>query len=405
VPSLRIVFHLGEPLARSEAEFANRAKDEFLATLSHELRTPMNAVLGWTSRARAKAPPDLDRALAIVERNAQAQARLIEDMLDLSRIISGKLRLELSTFMADEPVQGAIEAIRPAAEAKGVELNAQVEDVGEIFADPERVQQIVWNLLSNAVKFTPKGGSVTMSARAEGTNLVVRVADTGQGIEPEFLPHVFDRFRQADGSTTRRHGGLGLGLAIVKQLAQAHGGSVYALSDGTGNGSEFVVELPMRNAAVMRRRPTPVRNDAPSTGLTNMLRALSGLRVLVVDDESDARALLSEMLSEQGARVAEAASARLALGLVEEFEPDLLVSDIGMPEMDGFALIREIRERQKLKGERVPAIALTAYARTEDVENVLSAGFDRHLAKPVDLAMLLSAVADLARQPPRGGPT
>jgi signal transduction histidine kinase/DNA-binding response OmpR family regulator len=386
--------------ARSEAEFASRAKDEFLATLSHELRTPMNAVLGWTARAREKAPPELDKALAIVERNALAQARLIEDMLDLSRIISGKLRLDLSAFMAQEPIEAAIEAIRPGAEQKGVELRTDLGHLGEISADPDRLQQMVWNLLSNAVKFTPKGGIVTIAAAREADKIVIRVRDSGQGIEPSFLPRVFDRFRQADGSTTRRHGGLGLGLAIVRQLAQGHGGTISARSDGKGKGAEFVLERPIPEAPSIRRRNTPLRHGAPSTGSHPVIDELTGVRVLVVDDEPDARSLVAETLSDRGAHVAMADSARRAIGLFEEFHPDLVVTDIGMPEMDGYALIRELRSRPSNAQRRVPAIALTAYARSEDVESVLSAGFDLHLAKPVDLNLLLTAVANLARKVP-----
>ncbi len=387
-----------ERAARHEAELANRAKDEFLATVSHELRTPLNAVLGWTARARAKAKtPELDRALAIIERNALSQARIIEDMLDLSRIISGKLRLEVRPACIEEPVYGAVEAVRPAAEAKEVELVVEVDDASQISTDPDRLQQIVWNLLSNAIKFTPSGGRVSLHALREGETLVIRVSDSGQGIEAEFLPYVFEPFRQADGSTTRRHGGLGLGLAIVKQLVQAHGGSVQATSDGIGTGSTFSVRLPIRHAPLTRSAPPPLIDSAPPKPcfIAPSTARLEKLKILVVDDEQDARALLVEVLSEQGAIVSSAESMVEALEEIERLVPDVLVSDIGMPNGDGYMLIRKVRQLTEAQGGKTPAIALTAYARAEDVAQALAAGFQKHVTKPVDANRLVSLIASL----------
>ncbi len=396
-----------ERAARLEAEVANRAKDEFLATVSHELRTPLNAVLGWTARARAKsALPEMDRVLGIIERNAQAQARIVEDMLDLSRIISGKLRLEVRRVRIGEPIFGAIEAVRPAAEAKEVQLDIDVDEASLIHADPDRLRQIVWNLLSNAIKFTPGGGRVALRAHREGESLSIQVIDSGEGIEPEFLPYVFEPFRQADGSTTRRHGGLGLGLAIVKQLVQAHGGSLQAESAGLGQGSTFTVHLPIRHTPSAHSRPkAPSTHTSEPSAVDTASTRLDRLKVLVVDDEEDARSLLVEALGEQGAVVTSAASMAAALDEVERAVPDLIVSDIGMPHGDGYTLIRRIRQLPDGQGGNVPAIALTAYARSEDVGHALAAGFQAHLAKPVDVPRLLSLVAALSgsRRITRGG--
>jgi signal transduction histidine kinase/DNA-binding response OmpR family regulator len=385
-----------ERAARQQAETASRSKDEFLATISHELRTPLNAVIGWTVRARAKAPPELDRALAIIERNAQAQARIIEDMLDVSRIISGRLRLEIKPISVREPVLGAVEAVRPAAEAKGVSLEVELGEQAPLHADPDRLQQVVWNLLSNAIKFTPRGGSVWVRVRAEADKVVIRVVDTGQGMEPQFLPFVFEPFRQADGSTTRRHGGLGLGLSIVRQLVQAHGGTARASSAGLGSGSTFEVELPLKSES----HTLPVETlelDASAAFELGELhgKRLDGLKIMVVDDEEDARSLLVEVLSERGARVTSAESVAHALAQFALFAPDILVSDIGMPEADGYSLIRQVRRLTADEGGKIPAIALTAYARAEDVERAMEAGFQRHLAKPVNAERLITLIASL----------
>jgi len=383
--------------ARQEAETASRAKDEFLATISHELRTPLNAVLGWTARARAKAPPELDRALVIIERNAQSQARIIEDMLDLSRIISGRLRLEVRPISLRDPIYGAIEAVRPAAEAKGVQLDVESIEAVQLNADPDRLQQIVWNLVSNAIKFTPRGGRVTVSAERDPDKVKISITDTGQGMEPHFLAQAFEPFRQADGSTTRRHGGLGLGLSIVRQLVQAHGGITHASSPGVGAGSTFEVELPLWPIAAVLAEP-----GAPSSGTGTHARPgadgtrLDGLSVLVIDDEEDARALLVEVLSERGAQVWSADSAAAALEQFGRAIPDLVVSDIGMPEADGYTLIQQIRALPALAGGLTPAIALTAYARAEDIERAFAAGFQRHLAKPVDAERLIKLLSSLA---------
>jgi signal transduction histidine kinase/DNA-binding response OmpR family regulator len=388
-----------ERLARQQAETASRSKDEFLATISHELRTPLNAVIGWTARARAKAPPEVDRALVIIERNAQSQARIIEDMLDLSRIISGRLRLEVRPTSLREPIFGAVEAVRPAAEAKGVTLEVDPVDGSTLEADPDRLQQVVWNLLSNAIKFTPRGGHVRLRVKRDPERMVVQVIDSGEGMDPRFLPMVFEPFRQADGSTTRRHGGLGLGLAIVRQLVQAHGGTARASSPGLGHGSTFEVELPLRPVTALVPEETLVlpEDDGFERAISEGPR-LDGLKVMVVDDEEDARALLVEVLSERGARVVSAESVAHALAQFSMFRPDVLVSDIGMPEADGYTLIRQVRELPTREGSNVPAIALTAYARAEDVARSFEAGFQRHLAKPVDAERLIGIIASLAPQ-------
>ena len=386
-----------ERAARKEAEIANHAKDEFLATVSHELRTPLNAILGWAVIARRKVEnPDVEAALATIERNARAQMRIIEDMLDVGRIISGKLRLEIGPVKVADAVHGAAQAVRPAADAKGVKLDIEVdEDVATIGADADRLQQIIWNVLSNAIKFTPAGGSVHLSASRDDSDVVIRVTDTGQGVPPQFLSSLFERFRQADGSTTRRHGGLGLGLAIVRQLVDAHGGTVHAESEGIGKGATFTITLPARSsvpAPIERTRssrpgPRPVALEPPSR--------LDGLRVLVVDDDEDARNLIERVLADEGALVSCATSAAEGLRAVGQVGLDVIVSDIGMPDMDGYALIHQIRSLPVDRGGQIPAIALTAYARAEDSERAIAGGFQAHLTKPIDPDKLVSLVASI----------
>jgi signal transduction histidine kinase len=376
-----------ERAARREAEIANSAKDEFLATVSHELRTPLSAILGWAVIARRQGPsPDIERALATIERNARAQMRILEDVLDVGRIVSGKLRLETSPTKIGHVIDAAIEAVRPAADAKQVRLAVAVdENVGIIAADPERLQQIVWNLLSNALKFTRRGGNVEVSAKRVGSTVVLRVRDDGQGIRPEFLPHLFEPFRQADGSTTRRHGGLGLGLAIVKQLVQAHGGEITARSDGENRGAEFSIELPVPRT--IEEMPEP--ESRPDV-------RLDGVRVLVVDDDEDTRDLVEHLLAAQGARVSCVGSAEDAVKFVETNRPDVLLSDIGMPDANGYSLIRRVRGLSPSHGGRTPAVALTAYARKADSERAFTAGFQAHVTKPVDPDRLLAVIANLA---------
>jgi PAS domain S-box-containing protein len=380
-----------ERTLRREAEVASRAKDEFLATVSHELRTPLNAILGWTLTLRSRKPdPEIDRPLAVIERNARAQTKLIEDVLDVSRIISGKLALNFGPTNAADAIAAAIDTVTPAAEAKGVHISSDVEAQSlAITADAERLQQVVWNLLTNAVKFTPKGGSVTVRGHREGSEICVSVTDTGEGIRPEVLPVVFEPFQQADTSTTRRHGGLGLGLAIVKQLVTAHGGTVGVSSGGPGKGATFVVRLPARSAI------PAVRTSSVLTSAERALPRLDGLRLLVVDDEDDARMLVGAVLGEQGAEVHLVASASEALAQLSVIRPDVVVSDIAMPTMDGYALIRKIRALPPSMGGRTPAVALTAYARSEDAKLAFAAGFQMHVAKPIEPAQLAIVVANL----------
>jgi PAS domain S-box-containing protein len=380
-----------EQALRRDAEVASRAKDEFLATVSHELRTPLNAILGWTLTLRNRKPdPEIDRPLAVIERNARAQTKLIEDVLDVSRIISGKLALNLGPTNVADAIAAAIDTVTPAAEAKGVQISSVFEGrTLTITADAERLQQVVWNLLTNAVKFTPKGGKVTVSASREGSEVLVQVTDTGEGIRREVLPHVFEPFQQADTSTTRRHGGLGLGLAIVNQLVTAHGGTVAVTSEGPGKGATFVVRLPARSA-------TPaVRAMSVLASAEHALHRLDGLRLLVVDDEDDARMLVGTVLSEQGAEVHLFSSAAEALAQVPVLRPDVVVSDIAMPQMDGYALIRKIRALSPSQGGRTPAVALTAYAGSEDSKLAFAAGFQMHVAKPIEPAQLAVVVANL----------
>ena len=383
---------------RIAAETANRMKDEFLATLSHELRTPLNAIVGWSRILQSGEldPADLKEGLAAIERNAQVQSQLVEDLLDISRITSGNLRLDVQRLSITEVIEAALAAVMPAATAKGIRLNKVLDSLaGPITGDFARLQQVVWNLLSNAVKFTPKGGRVQVLLERVNSHVEVSVTDTGMGIPPEFLPHVFDRFRQADSSTTRRHGGLGLGLSIAKQLIEMHGGSIRAKSPGEGHGATFTVMLPITVVHFEQPEPEKVRpREANKTEDICPGHVLAGLKVLVVDDEPDALQLLHRVLVACHAEVALASSAAQAWELVERFQPDVIVSDIGMPEQDGYDFIRQVRASHSARD--IPAAALTAFARVEDRKRALLAGFQTQIVKPVDPAELTAAVASLA---------
>ena len=397
-----------ERAARTEAERASNMKDEFLATLSHELRTPLNAILGWSQILRNSGgdADDVAEAVDVIERNARAQTQIIEDLLDMSRIISGKIRLDVQEVDLERVVRAAIETVTPAAEAKSIRIQAVLDPLAHpVSGDPNRLQQVFWNLLSNAVKFSPKGGRVQVLLKRINSHLEVEIIDTGEGIEPQFLPYVFDRFRQADASTTRNHGGLGLGLAIVKQLVELHGGAVRARSGGKGTGTTFTVLLPV---TVLHPDPTPdpVRRHPRGDGATvdpDACAQLKGLRVLVVDDEPDARSLVRRLLRDCDAVPTVAGSAAEALQRLGEGSFDVLLSDIGMPGEDGFSLMKKIRALPAESGGDVPAIALTAYARAEDRVRVLRAGYQMHLAKPVEPAELITVVASLAARAPRRG--
>jgi signal transduction histidine kinase len=385
--------------ARAVAEGASRMKDEFLATVSHELRTPLNSMLGWASMLRSDTldPPTRARALETIERSARAQSRLIEDLLDLARILQGKFVLSVGPVELVRVVEAALDTVRPAAEAKGVRLQPVLDSHATIVGDAERLQQVAWNLLSNAIKFTPRGGRVLVSLRRAPSYVELSVADTGQGIGGEFLPHVFEPFRQADGSITRRAGGLGLGLSIVRSLVELHGGTVSAASDGPGEGATFVVRLPMAPLRA-ERAPNEAAEPAPeATGRATFEcpPALAGLRVLVVDDEPDTQALLAFLLEQCRARVTAVGSAAEALARLERSRFDVLVSDVGMPGEDGLSLVRRVRELPPEQGGRIPAVALTAYARGEDRARALRAGFNMHLAKPIEPNELVLVVAAL----------
>jgi signal transduction histidine kinase/ActR/RegA family two-component response regulator len=381
---------VSERAARSEAERATKLKDEFVATLSHELRTPLNAIVGWASILRMdRRGETITQGVEVIERNAKLQAQMIEELLDMSRIISGKLLFELEPTDLAELVEAAVAAVRPTADAKGVLLNTTVSRCRNVNADAARLQQVTWNLLTNALKFTPRGGRVNIALREIEGQVEMTVSDTGQGIKPEFLPFVFDRFRQADASTTRRHGGLGLGLSIVKSLVELHGGSVEVDSPGEGRGATFTVRLP----APTLPQETLVSLPAPESHSTP---ELAGLRILVVDDEDDARTLARRVLEERGAQVITVSSAAEAMASVgDNNPPNVLVSDIGMPEQDGYDLIKQMRALPGDAG-RVPAVALTALARAEDRKRALSAGYQKHVSKPVDPAELVSVIASRA---------
>ncbi|MCA1857743.1 response regulator [Massilia oculi] len=392
---------LREQRARVEAEQLSQAKDEFLATLSHELRTPLNAMLGWSQLLLQGARDEamLRRGLETIERNARAQSQLIEDMLDMSRLIAGKIRIEAKPVPPAEFVNAALETARPAALAKQIGLVAQVDyDAGPVRGDPARMQQVMSNLLSNAIKFTEPGGRVAVSLRCEGEGVVIDVADTGAGIDAGFLPHVFDRFRQADSSSARRHGGLGLGLAIARQLVELQGGTITVASPGPGRGATFTLHLPVAQGAGERAPATGTPGAGLAAGLAHPAgcASLAGRCILVVDDEPDSLELVQLVLAGTGARLVTATSAAEALRMLELHRPDLLVSDIGMPLMDGFELIGRVRGLPDQALAKLPAIALSAFSRREDQLRALEAGFDEYMAKPLHPARLLDTVLAMA---------
>jgi PAS domain S-box-containing protein len=385
-----------ERAARIEAQQTARMKDEFLATLSHELRTPLSAILGWTQvlrmRTRGSDDHQVQQALTVIERNARAQVQLIDDLLELSRILSGQVRLDVQRVPMADVIRGAIESAQPAADAKGVRLESVLDARrGVVSGDAGRLQQVIWNLLSNAIKFTSKGGKVQVLLERVNSHIEVTVSDTGIGISPDFLPHVFGRFTQQDSTPARKYGGLGLGLAISKQLVELHGGSIHAKSAGEGRGAAFIVRLPL-----VLVEPADGQESAAGEGgeIQTALPDLQGVHVLVVDDEGDARELVRDVLQGQGASVTTVASAEEALAFLHSSKPDVIVSDVGMPGTDGYQLMRTYREREP-KGRIIPALALTAFARAEDRKRAMLAGYQAHLAKPFDIAELVLTVASL----------
>jgi PAS domain S-box-containing protein len=392
--SERVQLLARESSARREAEEASRIKDQFLATLSHELRTPLTSIFGWTRMLRSG---ELDaettaRALDVIERNCRAQMDLITDLLDVSRIIVGQMTLRTTRLSVDRVVRAAVETIRPAAMAKNIDLDLSCEPAPPVLGDPDRLQQVAWNLLSNAVKFTPSGGRVTVKVSAAPSTVNVVVSDTGIGIDADLLPYIFDRFRQADSSTTRVHGGLGLGLAIVRHLVELHGGVVHAASEGAGRGATFTVSLPAASVSAPDRHPAiGVAEEQPTP------TRLDRLRVLVVDDDPDARDLVAEVLRRSGGVVVTAASTAEALATIGADRPQILVADIGMPGEDGYVLVRRLRQLDDRELASIPALALTAYAQATDRDRALAAGFQAYIAKPVDPVALVRAAAALAR--------
>jgi len=380
--------------ARTEAEAANRIKDEFLATLSHELRTPLTSLLGWSSVLREARRDEkvLAQGLEAIDRNARVQAQLIEDLLDVSRIVSGKLNLDVRPLDIASVTRAAINVVQPAADAKGISLDYCAEPgLVAISADSARVHQIVWNLLSNAVKFTPHGGKIDVRVEHDGCNACVTVKDTGQGIESEFLPRVFDRFRQADSSTTRSFGGLGLGLAIVRHLVELHGGTVSAYSEGINKGATFSTTFPL-----LAERTEPIAAGHNGEMSATEIRSLDGLRVLLVDDEAEARQIISTVITRTGAEVKACISADEAFAKLAEWKPDVILSDIAMPDEDGYSFIERVRSLPREKGGETPAAALTAYARDVDRRQALAAGFQMHIAKPISASQLITMIARLA---------
>jgi len=390
---------VGEQMARAEAETANRMKDEFLATVSHEIRTPLNAILGWSHLLRSGRLDEtaIVRAIETIDRNAKSQAQLIDDILDASRMITGKLRLNNELVDIASVINAAIDSVQLAIDSKELQLEVTLDpSARHTLGDSSRLQQIVWNLLSNAIKFTPSGGAITVSVKRVAGHLQLRVSDNGAGISPEFLPYIFDRFRQADGSTTRQHGGLGLGLAIARQLVELHGGSIKADSAGIDQGTTFTISLPLASRKNLRRKKPPVSlSEGPATGRLSTVPSLEHVKVLLVDDDHDTLQILQVMLSESKATVETAASAAEALQKIEWFRPDVLVSDLAMPDEDGFSLIKKLKALGPDTAYDIPAIALTSYVRVEDRARALSAGFNLFVPKPVEPEELVTAVANL----------
>lgn len=387
-----------------DAERANQLKDEFLATVSHELRTPLNAILGWSRMLGSNqlSPDRSAHAVAVVERNAVALARIIEDLLDVSRIVAGTLQLVPQAVDLVAVVRGALDALRPSAAAKNVQLTLASEATAlePVSGDPGRLQQVIWNVVANAIKFTPADGRVDVFLESSTDHVTIRITDTGQGISPEFLPHVFDRFRQADGGTNRRESGLGLGLAIVRQLVEMHGGTVGAASEGVGRGATFTIRLPIAigHAQVSAESLLLEKRTATAIGSPEIPSArLDGLRVLIVDDSEDGRALTSVVLTQAGATVTSVPSVRRALEVLEGERPDVLVSDIGMPDEDGYVLIAQIRQHEAAHGGFLPAIALTGYARASDRVRIFEAGFQSLVTKPLDFVELTAAIAAMTK--------
>jgi signal transduction histidine kinase/ActR/RegA family two-component response regulator len=387
-----------ERLARTEVEHISLMKDEFLATLSHEMRTPLNAMLGWSELLLDRTNEEATRrGLEAIARNARAQAHLIEDLLDMNLIVSGKVRLDVQRVDVAPIVEAALESVAPSAEAKSISVFKALDPrAGPVLGDPARLQQVVWNLLTNSVKFTPKGGKLNVLAQRVNSQVEISVHDSGIGISPEFLPHIFERFRQADSSTTRKYGGLGLGLSIVKQLVELHGGSIKAESRGQDRGATFTIALPLLDVhdatTSAPEHPTTSHDSAPRAHQIS----LAGITVLVIDDEPDARELIMIVLSAAGATVATADSAAAGIAMLRLRQPDVIVSDIGMPERDGYELIRAVRNLSAADGGRIPAIALTAFARSEDRTRAMLAGYQAHVAKPFQPQELAAAVKSLA---------
>ncbi|WP_437751588.1 PAS domain-containing hybrid sensor histidine kinase/response regulator [Sorangium sp. So ce1389] len=396
-----------ERAARDEAERVSRVKDDFVATLSHELRSPINAILGWARilRSRAQEPQALARGLEVIERNARLQSDMVSELLDMSRIVSGKLQLDVQPVDLPAVIQGALEAVKLAAEAKGLTVVSSIEpEAGSLRGDPGRLQQVAWNLLSNAAKFTPPGGRIDVALRRAGAFAELSVTDTGPGIAPQFLPHLFERFRQADASSTRKHGGLGIGLSIVKHLVELHGGTVEVASPGEGMGAMFTVKLPLAGVSPQAPGATQRAASACAEALVGYPSAeLTGVRVLVVDDQPDAREVAQRVLEECAASVTTAGSAAEAMAALERERPDVLVSDLGMPCEDGFQLIQRVRGLGPARGGATPAVALSALARAEDRARALGAGYQAHVAKPLDPAEFVGVVAALVRERAPGG--